>query len=213
MVPNLRKGTEAHLRGGRRGRSGRAARIVSLPLCRCATFALVAGLFASSAHAQVAIHPLTTTPGAWERFAIRVAHQADAPVVAVRVAVPGAVTILGVEPAAGWSVHRSEAAETGPQTVEWSGGTVAKGEYREFALLGRVIGDARRQELVFPVELAHADGSDIAWSGQPGAPRPAPRVRIVGTTQVSGWGALAGAGLAFGVALLALIVAMTRRAT
>jgi uncharacterized protein YcnI len=160
------------------------------------------------AAAQVSINPATTTPGAWERFAIRVANPSDTPIVAIRVAVPTVITILGVEPADGWAVQL--ASETRPQAISWMA-TVPQGVFQEFAFLGRVAGDARQATLVLPVTLIRPDGSELAWTASMGSPRPAPRVRIVGTTQLSGSGMVALAGAALVVAILALIVAVTRR--
>lgn len=164
--------------------------------------------------AQVAVHPLVTSPGSWERFSIRVANQWETPVTGVEVTVPPAVTILGVEPVSGWIVTRRPMTDSSASTIRWDGGTVGRGEYLEFSFLGRVAGDARQTELVFPVTLFRADGEEVSWSSPPGRERPAPRVRIVGTTQLSPWGSLALAGAAFVVAVLALIVALSgRRAT
>jgi hypothetical protein len=125
--------------------------------------------------------------------------------------VPDAVSILGVEPQPGWTFTLEEATATGPASVTWRGGYIYQREFLEFAFLGRVAGDARRAELVFPVTLARSDGQILAWSNPPGLQRPAPRVRIVGTTQLSPWGALALAGAALVTAVLALVLVLSRR--
>lgn len=183
-------------------------------LKRCSASLAAVGLACLAAAgpvaAQVSIHPATTTPGAWERFAIRVVNPSDTPIVAVRVDVPTVITILGVEPADGWAMQA--ASETLPQTISWMG-TVSRGVFQEFAFLGRVAGDARQATLVLPVTLIRPDGSELAWTASLGSPRPAPRVRIVGTTQLSGSGMVALAGAALVVAVLALIVAVTKRRT
>lgn len=161
--------------------------------------------------AQVAVHPLVTSPGSWERFSIRVANQWETPVIGVEVIVPAAVAILGVEPVSGWSVTRRETTDPSASAIRWEGGTILRGEYLEFAFLGRVAGDARQTDLVLPVTLFRSDDEEVLWSNPPGRERPAPRVRIVGTTQLSPWGSLALAGAAFVVAVLALILALSRR--
>lgn len=171
-------------------------------------FAAASAAPPASAAVQVSIHPATTTPGAWERFAIRVVNPSDTPFVAVRLEVPTVITVLGVEPGDGWAVQPES--EARPQTISWMG-TVSRGVFKEFAFLGRVAGDARRATLVLPVTLIRPDGSELAWTAPLGSPRPAPQVRIVGTAQLSGSGMVAIAGAAFVVAILALIVAMTRR--
>lgn len=206
-MPSLQR-RERCLMGGSSGRGGRGGRGGSLLTALAFTAAFAAP--PASAAVQVSVHPATTTPGAWERFAIRVVNQSDTPFVAVRLEVPSVITVLGVEPAEGWAVQPESDAR--PQTISWMG-TVSYGVFKEFAFLGRVAGDARRATLVLPVTLIRPDGSELAWTAPPGSPRPAPQVRIVGTAQLSGSGMVALAGAAFVVAVLALIVAMTRRAT
>jgi uncharacterized protein YcnI len=150
--------------------------------CLVLAAAAVLSTFAPTAQAQVSIHPRSTTPASWERFAIRVVNGTDTATTGVRVDVPDAVTVLGVEPTAGWTTRRDAGSDSSPQFVEWSGGKLLRGEFLEFAFLGRVIGDARRTDLVFPVTL----------------------------TQLSVRGVTAIAGTALGVALIALILAIAR---
>jgi uncharacterized protein YcnI len=163
---------------------------------------MLLGLTASAAAAQVTIHPRNTTPAAWERFTIHVVNGTDTATTGVRIEVPDAVAILGVEAAAGWAARTGAATESAPQFVEWSGGEVRRGDYLEFAFLGRVIGDARQTDLVFPVTLARADGSTL--------PRNL-RVTMVGRTRLSTRGVTALAGTALGLAVIALIVAVASR--
>ncbi len=161
--------------------------------------------------AQVSIHPSTTTPAAWERFAVRVINRSDTATVSVRVDVPEAITILGVEPLPGWTFELTAATDTTPQSLAWSGGQVGRGEFREFVFLGRLKGDARRTTLVFPVRLVRPDSSTIDWTGRSGAGRTAPRVMVVGQAWISTRGAVALAGAAMGVAVLAVALALAKR--
>ncbi len=167
-------------------------------------------LIAVPAEAQIDLYPPTVKPAAWERFALRAVNQTDTAFVAVRLAVPEAIMVLGVEPLPGWEVRLIAGSDTTPQIIEWSGGELLKGEFLEFAFFGRLPGDARRRELVFPVHLTRASGSVVAWDrGSSGGE--APTVQIVGTTSVTGWAALALAGVAVGVSALALALAVSRR--
>lgn len=158
-----------------------------------------------AARSQVAFHPTTTTPAAWERFAARVVNATgDTTIVEVRVDVPGAVTVLGVEPVPGWEAVQVPGTDSTPHRITWRGGTVAAGDLREFSFLGRVAGDAGRATLVFPVAITRANGdTDRRYAG---------RVTIEGPTRLSARGALAMAAAALGLALVALLVALSRRA-
>lgn len=197
---------------GGHGTSGGAP---GAPVCcralRGTAFVVATALAAASVEAQVAVAPSTTTPAAWERFAVRVVNPVDTAIIGVTVAVPDVVMVLGVEPVPGWRVAVAAGSDTTPQTIGWSGGAVARGEFREFAFLGRVAGDARQRQLVFPVTLARATGGSIEWAGAPGLPRPAPRVTVVGATRISVRGVLAVAGSAVAIAVVALALAVAAR--
>lgn len=165
----------------------------------------VAGILcavASTAHAQVAIHPRSAKPAAWERFALRVVNGTDTATTGVRVDVPDAVTILGIDSIAGWTTRSGLGTDSAPQFVEWSGGKLHRGQFLEFSFLGRVVGDARRTELVFPVTITRESGTVL--------PPQRLLVTVVGRTQLSVRGVTAIAGTALGVALIALIVAIAR---
>lgn len=158
--------------------------------------------------AQVAISPGTMRPGHWERIALQVANTGDLATVQVAVRVPDAVTIIGLDAPAGWTVERMAPTDTSSQQIVWSG-ELEPGSFREFALLGRLAADVRRRELVFPVGIIKSDGSVIAWVR--GGDAPPPMILIRGTTVITGWGAIALAGAAFGTAVLALGFALARR--
>ncbi len=181
------------------------------PVHRAASVAaigLFGSLLANDAHGQVAVHPSTVAPAAWERFAIRVVGREDGAIIGIRVDVPEAIAVLGVEGTpARWSAQLIEATDSTPQAIAWSGGLLAYRQFREFAFLGRVMGHSKRNQLVFPIRLTLEDGREVPWRGGRGDPRPAPRVQIVGTARVSAGGALAAAGVAFAIALIALAVA------
>lgn len=164
---------------------------------------VVAGIAPPAAPGQATISPRNTTPAAWERFALRVVNQSDTATVSVHVDVPDAVTILGVQPVPQWSVRQTAATPSSPQSIVWHGGELHQGELQEFVFLGRVAGDARQTDLVFPVRLARIDGSVVEERGL--------RVAIEGRTRLSIRGVMAIAGTALGVALIALMVAVSAR--
>ena len=118
--------------------------------------------------------------------------------------------VLGIEALNGWEVTHVLASDTNPQVIEWSGGELLRGEFLEFAFFGRLPADSRKQDLVFPVHLTRATGTEVVFDRASGDGA-APTVQIVGTTAVTGWAALALAGVAVGIAALALALAVSRR--
>src|SRR5881628_2671128 len=118
-----------------------------------------------------------------ERLAVHVANPAPSPVIAVRVAVPEALAVLGVDAPAGWTARFVAASDSSPQAIEWTGGALAQREYREFAFFARLDPNAREQPLVLPVEVRHADGARVRW--RDGGNAPAPVVLVRGTVSAS----------------------------
>lgn len=158
---------------------------------------------------QVALEPTTIEPAAWERFALRVVNQSETPVVAVEIALPDVLQILGIDQPPGWAAELVRATDSTPPSIVWWGGEVPRGGFREFPFMGRLPADARRRELVFPVTLGRADGSETVFG--PGGQGRALAVAISGTTGISAWGAFALAGGAMGLAVLALALALLAR--
>lgn len=155
--------------------------------------------------------PTTVQPAGWERLALRVINQTTNPIVSVQLTVPEAVDVLGVDPAAGWSFSLTRATETTPQTIVWTGDQLEQWEFREFAFLGRLVADARRKELLFPVRIQRADGSFVEWSRSAEATGAPLVVQIVGSTRISNWGAFTMAGVAVGLSFLAIALAVARK--
>lgn len=172
--------------------------------------ALAAAWLAPPLAAQVAIAPATLVPGQRDRIAVRVATRADTPIVAVRVEVPEVLGLLGTESPPGWSARVTAATDSTPAAIQWDGGRLGWGEFREFAVFAQLGFDARRKTLVFPVETRSADGTVRRW--REGGDGPPPTIQIRGSTMVSAGGAFALAAGAFGLAALALALALHRRA-
>lgn len=186
--------------------------MIGLPTSRTICLAactLVALIVSAPLCGQVTVYPSVTEPAAWERFALRVVNQTDVPVTAVRLAVPDVLTVLGVDSPQGWTVQHVTATDSTPQSIAWSGAILSRGQFREFPFLARLPADARRKELVFPVQITKQDGSTVEWG--PSGAGSAPRVTIRGTTAVSAWGAFSFAGAAMGVAVLALALTLLGR--
>ena len=158
---------------------------------------------------QVSVSPPAMAPAGIERLAVRVANPVDAAaIVAVRVAVPEALTILGVDAPPGWTVTRIAATDSSAPALEWSGSNLDPGAFREFAFLARLGAAARPNTLVFPVRLRRADGSVREW--RPGGYGQAPTVEIRSTVAVTAGGAFTLAAAAIGLAALGIALALRR---
>ena len=150
---------------------------------------------------QVSVRPTAVVPAQHERFAVQVANPAPAAIVMVHVAVPEAITLLGVDAPPTWTARLDPATDSAPQAITWGGGALAQREFREFAFLGRLPADARRTTLVLPIRVRFADGTEREWRAE---------VAIEGSVGVTPGGAFVFAAGAFGVAVLAVALALRR---
>ena len=158
---------------------------------------------------QVSVRPTTIVPAMHERVAVRVANPSDTAVVRVRVNVPDVLVLLGADAPPGWTARVVAGTDTSSQAIEWSGGSMARHEYREFAFLVRLPTDARRNPLVLPVTLGRAAGADLVWG--PGGMAAAPEMAVRGTVELNPRGAFMLAAGALGLAALAAALALRRK--
>ncbi len=158
--------------------------------------------------AQVTISPRTVSPADLARFAVQVANPLDAAVVAVHVEIPEALVILGVDGPPGWAAEVTAATDSTPQTIDWVGGQLNRGAFREFTFFARLAATARRTMLVFPVRLRRDDGSVRDW--RRGGEGQAPTVEVRGSVGLTTGGAFTLAAAALGLAALATALALRR---
>lgn len=159
---------------------------------------------------QVSVTPTAITPAAMERIAVRVANPTDTPIVAVRVAVPEVLSILGVDAPIGWTARIVPGSDTSAPAIEWTGSLGAR-EFKELAFFARLGGAVKNETLVFPVRVVRADGTERRWGGGPDDIAPAPVVQIQGAVGVTAGGAFTLASAALGLAILAIALALLRR--
>jgi len=157
---------------------------------------------------HVTISPRTASPADLVRFAVQVANPLDAAVVAVHVEVPEVLVILGVDGPPGWTPVVTAATDSTPQVIDWAGGRLTRGEFREFALFARLAATARRTTLVFPVRIRRDDGSVRDW--RQGGEGQAPTVEVRGSVGLTAGGAFTLAAAALGLAALATALALRR---
>jgi len=158
--------------------------------------------------AQVTISPRTAEPADLVRFAVQVANSLDATVVAVHVEIPEALLILGVDGPPGWAPVVTAATDSTPQAIDWTGGRLARGEFREFSFFTRLAATARRTTLVFPVRIRRDDGSVRDW--RRGGEGVAPTVEVRGSVGLTAGAAFTLAAAALGLAALATALALRR---
>jgi uncharacterized protein YcnI len=152
--------------------------------------AALALLMAAPAFAHVTVQPTEATTGSFSGFAVRVPNErTDADTTEVEVQFPETVTNVSVQPHAGWDyevkmktldepieVFGEEVTEA-VDTITWSGGSIAPGEFDEFGFSVRTPDEPG--ELVFPALQTYDSGEVVEWIGDEDADEPAAHVQVL----------------------------------
>jgi uncharacterized protein YcnI len=161
----------------------------------------------SIAYSQVMITPGSITPAGWARFEVAVVNSRDNEVTSVRVQVPEIISILGVDGVDAWTFEAHLASDTTAQFIEWTGGTLSRGELETFSFLGRLAADAKERSLLFPMTIARGDDLQVVDARESGV-----IVQIIGSTILTPWAGLGVSVLAFAVAMIAIGLAVAKGA-
>jgi uncharacterized protein YcnI len=137
--------------------------------------ALAAAAFAASASANVTVSPQQSTPGAREKYELRVPNERKSATITVEFHFPPGLRVTGVEQKPGWQAEAFRDSAGNLTGVRWVGNLPPE-QFTEFGLLG--VNPPKSGELVFTAIQAFADGAKIEWSGAAGSKTPAPRVRL-----------------------------------
>jgi uncharacterized protein YcnI len=160
----------------------------TIPIAIAVGAALV---LAPAAAAHVTLNPSEWEAGGFARFAIRVPNERDSGATTrITLKFPEQILSASFQPIEGWrrqvkTVELDEPMEIeGEQvteridTVTWSGGRIAPGEFQEFGVSFRTP-EEPGSELAFPAVQRYSNGEVVRWIGPPDAEEPAPLVAIV----------------------------------
>ncbi|MGZ8648550.1 MAG: YcnI family protein [Solirubrobacteraceae bacterium] len=201
-----------------------------------------------AAWGHVTVNPNEVPAGSFARFDLRVPNEEQsADTTKVTVQLPEGLLFTSFQPKAGWTrtvtmkkLDKPVTSDDGTvteriDTVTWSGGKIAPGEFDEFGFSAKVP-DTEGTVLVFPAVQTYSDGHVARWIGSADADEPAPRVTLAAaegdhhstttTTAASSSESshddsesranvalvLGAAGLAAGLGALGLVLAGRRRA-
>jgi uncharacterized protein YcnI len=156
-----------------------------------ATFALAIGalvLFATPALAHVSIDPSKATEGSFTKLVFRVPNEAQlANMVKFDVTfdVNNPIPLVNVLSKPGWTPTLTTVPLRAPldsvhgqitkvvSEISWSGGTIAPGQFDEFAVLVGPL-PAGIDRLLFPAVQSFSDGTEVRWDQQSFADQAAP---------------------------------------
>lgn len=186
----------------RAGRSSRRGAGLGLAL-------LLAVPAAALAHAVVI--PGESTPGAYERYILRVPNEAGVATTRVQLTFPPEVRVVSFAEVPGWSIEVQSDTSGRIVGAVWSG-SLPPERFVEFPFMA--VNPRAETRLVWPVVQTYADGIEVAWTGPEDSDRPASTtlIRPAGDAAPGvGWPGIV-AVIAIGVALVSLALGRWRRA-
>lgn len=135
-------------------------------VCRFA--AVLVLLIPAIAQAHVSISPRESSPGATEKYVVRVPTEGKVTTISADLEVPEGVTIETVAIPAGWKYDVKRQGER-IVAITWHM-EIKPGEFAEFAFVARNPRD--KTELVWKLRQHFADGTVTDWTNGPNGTRP-----------------------------------------
>lgn len=139
----------------------------------CALAAAV--LLPAGAFAHVTVTPKQSTPGAWEKYEIRVPNEKQVATTGLEVRFPAGLRIVSFEDKPGWTIEPLRNAQGAIVGARWSG-QLPPERFVEFGVVA--VNPKAGGELLWSAAQTYADGTVADWSGAAGSPKPAPRVSL-----------------------------------
>lgn len=125
------------------------------------------------AHASFDVRQLPASSS--QELVLRVPLERDAANDLVEVLVPGAFTVDTCDGAEGWSCQQDTTAD-GDTVLAFERAPDGPGGTERFALT--VTAPDQEGVYAFPTIQTYDDGQEVAWIGEPGSARPAPRIQV-----------------------------------
>jgi uncharacterized protein YcnI len=159
------------------------------------------------------VYPSAASPGAYERYVLRVPNEKAVATTRVEIRFPADVRVVSFADVAGWNLEvLSDSAKRVIGAV-WTG-TLPPQRFIEFPFVA--VNPATDARITWPAYQTYADGERVEWTGAEGSDRPASVTTIGSARAANGadapwvrWAAMAAVILS----LLSLGIAMRPRGT
>jgi uncharacterized protein YcnI len=159
------------------------------------------------AFGHAVVFPKTSTPGAFERYVLRVPNEKTVATTRVELRVPADARVTAFEDVAGWQLEVLTDSAKRIVGAVWTG-TLPPQRFVEFPFMAA--NPKTTTQLVWPAYQTYANGERVEWTGEQGSKTPASSTSIApasGSTTGGGmstwapWAALVLALLSLGIAL------------
>jgi uncharacterized protein YcnI len=193
-----------------RARAGRSPALTGTPRVVAATIALVLAIPAV-ALAHAVVYPRASTPGAYERYVLRVPNERNVPTTRVEIRFPGDVKVSSFSDVPGW--HLEVVRDSAKRIVgaAWTG-SLAPERFVEFPFIA--VNPKTNIKIHWPAYQTYSSGERVEWTGDEGTKTPASVTTIspnAGAAATSSSTTLFIAAAALLLAFISLGLAIRRR--
>lgn len=137
--------------------------------------ALALALVPAGAPAHVTVWPKASSPGAWEKYDLRMPNEKEVSTTRLEVRFPAGLRIVSFEERPGWTVEPLRDPAGAITGARWTGQLPVE-RFVEFGVIA--VNPKEASELVWIANQTYADGTVVSWSGPPDSKTPAPKVTL-----------------------------------
>lgn len=158
----------------------------------------------ATALAHAVVYPRTSTPGAYERYSLRVPNEKDVATTRVEIRFPSGVRVSSFAEVPGWQLEVLTDSAKRIVGAVWTG-TLPAHRFVEFPFVAA--NPKTSATITWPVFQTYAGGERVEWTGPAGSKAPASITSVAtpsdagGLTKWVAWAALAMALVSLGLAL------------
>jgi hypothetical protein len=161
--------------------------------------------FSLFAHATVS--PVTSRPGAYERYVLRVPNESDNATIRIEITFPDAVRVISFLDVPGWKLEAKMDNTGRAISAAWTG-MLPPERFVELPFVA--VNPKSGSRVAWPVVQTYANGQRVEWFGPVGSERPASVTAIGSGSSLRDWMPTVLASVALLVAVLALASTMRR---
>ena len=185
-----------------RSRWRSTARLVGTVAASAALAALAVLALPTLANAHAVVYPATSTPGAYEKYVLRVPNEKGVPTTRVELRLPAGVRVVSFGDVAGWQLETVTDSARNIVAAIWTG-TLQPARFIELPFIA--VNPRADGPLVWPAFQTYADGERVEWTGPADGDRPASSTMISAPAAGPASSSNLATYLAGGALLLALV--------
>lgn len=175
------------------------------PLRLVAALALLLLLAPALADAHAVVFPKKSTPGAYEKYVLRVPNENGTATTRVEIHFPAGVRVVSFADVPGWTLETLTDSAGKVTGAVWTG-TLPPKRFVELPFVA--VNPKEETRLVWPAYQTYADGERVEWTGAEDAKTPASSTRIAPEAEEEGAGGSAGSPLALWLSAAALVLSL-----